>query len=225
MTPESAGDPELRFDATPDADAAAPACARCRRGIEAAYYDAGGAIVCEGCKSALEAEAVAGSAGGRLSRALLYGLGGAVAGAVLYYAILALTGYEIGLVAIAVGWMVGRAVQIGSRHRGGRIYQAIAVGLTYIAIVSTYIPYIVGGIEEVPVSAGGAGLLGLAMGIGMLLVLAMAAPFLAGLENIVGLLIIGFALWQAWQMNRRVPLVITGPYAVGGARAMVAGES
>lgn len=266
MSPESASEPvepELRFDDVPGGVAAAPSCARCAQGIDAEYYEVGGAIVCPACKSALEAEANAGSAGGRLSRALLYGLGGAAAGAALYYAIVALTGYEIGLVAIAVGWMVGRAVQLGSRHRGGRVYQAIAVGLTYIAIVSTYVPYIIDAMEETPAasaSAGdstsvanrlarpesaedaapalsdaaadgtteasaGFGIAQLVMGVGILLLIAMAAPFLAGLENIIGLLIIGFALWQAWQMNRRAPLVITGPYAVGGPRTITPQES
>ena len=28
-------------------------------------------------------------------------------------------------------------------------------------------------------------------------------PFLAGAENIIGLLIIAFALWEAWKFNAR----------------------
>ncbi|HEU4828187.1 MAG TPA: hypothetical protein VFT04_03225, partial [Gemmatimonadales bacterium] len=146
----------------------------------------------------------------------LYGLGGAVAGAALYYAILAITGYEIGLVAIAVGWLVGRAVQLGARNRGGWLYQGLAVILTYLAIVSTYIPYILEGV------AGGAeaSSIGIA-GYATLLLISIAAPFLAGIENIIGLLIIGFALWQAWHMNAPRRLAITGPYAVAGARAEV----
>ena len=39
-----------------------------------------------------------------------------------------------------------------------------------------------------------------------------AAPFLGGFENIPGILIIGFALWEAWKMNRRVPLQVEGPF-------------
>lgn len=213
-------EPELRFDVAADGPGAAPSCARCSQAITSEYFEAGGAIVCPACRDALQAEQASGSAGGRLSRAMLYGLGGAVAGAALYYAILAITGYEIGLVAIAVGWLVGRAVQLGSQHKGGWLYQGLAVVLTYLAIVSTYIPYILEGVtgETSLASVDVAGYV-------TLLLVSIAAPFLAGIENVIGLLIIGFALWQAWHMNRRVPLVFTGPYAVGRARALDAGAA
>lgn len=216
MYPESASerlDTDLRFDEAPTDAPAAPTCARCGQAIESEYFEVAGAIVCQACSAALASEIDEGSPGGRFTRALVYGFGGAAAGAALYYGIVALTGYEIGLVAIAVGWLVGRAVQLGSRHRGGRVYQILAVGLTYVAIVSTYIPYILD-------AFGGSPDVGLGPLEGAVILLtALAAPFLAGLKNIIGLLIIGFALWQAWQMNARRPLVISGPYAVGGARA------
>ena len=47
------------------------------------------------------------------------------------------------LIAILVGWMVGRAVSVGSEHRGGWLYQVMAVGFTYMAISTSYIPQIV----------------------------------------------------------------------------------
>jgi hypothetical protein len=62
------------------------------------------------------------------------------------------------------------------------------------------------------------------VGIVVLLALAAAAPFLAGFENVIGLVIIGFALYQAWQMNRRVPMTINGPYAVGRAQGVSGSE-
>jgi hypothetical protein len=37
-------------------------------------------------------------------------------------------------------------------------------------------------------------------------------PFLAGFENIIGILIIGFALWQAFRMNARVKIELQGPF-------------
>ena len=211
MPQESASEPlepELRFD-TVEAAPAIPACARCSREIASEYHEVNGAIICPDCRAQLEAAAESGSGAGRLSRAAVFGLVGAIAGAALYYAILAITGYEIGLVAIAVGWLVGRAVQLGSGHRGGRACQVLAVLLTYLAIVSTYIPFILGGRIEIASVAGA----------GRLLLFAMAAPFLAGFENLIGILIIGFALWQAWHMNGRAALVFSGPYAVGAPRA------
>lgn len=233
----------LRFD-EPAAGAGAPICGRCQALIADAYYEVNGHVVCAGCKAALE-QSPTGSGASRMLRATAFGLGGAIVGAGVYYAILAVTGYEIGLVAIAVGWLVGRGVQKGSDGRGGWAYQALAVGLTYLAIVSTYVPFIVKAMTgdeakasaaapapaaradtvsanatpnaadtaesaQAAVSAGE-----FAVGVVALLALAAAAPFLAGFENVLGILIIGFALYQAWQMNRRVPMTINGPYAVG----------
>jgi hypothetical protein len=53
--------------------------------------------------------------------------------------------------------------------------------------------------------------------VGFLLAFAMAAPFLGGFENIIGIFIIGFALWEAWKINRRTPMQIEGPFRLGAA--------
>jgi hypothetical protein len=201
---------EIRFDTAAAAPPAAPACGSCGQPIATTYHEINGAVICPGCRAALESQASAGSASGRFATAAAYGLGAAAVGAGLYYAVVALTGYEIGLIAIAVGWLVGRAVQLGSRSRGGWAYQGLAVVLTYLAIVTTYVPYILESVDQGAL-AGTAGSL-------VVLVVAVAAPFLAGPENILGLLIIGFALYQAWRMNARAPLVFTGPYALGTPR-------
>lgn len=194
----------LQFDAAePKGQAAALACANCGAAISDAYHMLNQTVLCERCRRALEAQLAAGGAAGKLGRALLYGLVGAALGAAVYYAVLAITNLEIGLIAILVGWLVGRAVRRGSGGFGGRRYQLLAVGLTYLAIVSTYIPFIGRGADpDVPVV--------------VLLVVAVIAPFLAGFKNIIGLLIIGFALYQAWIMNRKATLVFSGPFKVGG---------
>jgi hypothetical protein len=41
-------------------------------------------------------------------------------------------------------------------------------------------------------------------------------PVIVGFQQPIGLFIIGFALWEAWKINRRVRLEITGPYSMGG---------
>ncbi len=131
---------DLTFDQpAPDAGQA-PSCTVCGTAIPDRYFLAGQQVVCASCRKKLEDELSGRYASGGLARALLFGLVAAAAGSALYYAILALSGYEIGLVAIAVGWMVGRAVFVGSGKRGGRVYQVAAVLLTYFAIVTTYIP-------------------------------------------------------------------------------------
>jgi hypothetical protein len=80
------------------------------------------------------------------------------------------------------------------------------VFLTYTAIISTYVPLIANSIVE----GGTPSLLVYAVAF----VISYAAPFLMGFQNIIGLLIIGFGLWEAWKFNRRVDAVITGPYTV-----------
>jgi len=48
----------------------------------------------------------------------------------------------------------------------------------------------------------------------LLYAVAFAAPFLMGIENLIGILIIGFAVHQAWRMNARRVLDIKGPFRV-----------
>jgi hypothetical protein len=81
-------------------------------------------------------------------RAAAFGLGAAIAGAILYYAVIAITGWEIGLVAIVIGFMVGYAVRRGTRGVGGRRYQMLAVGLTYFAVGLAYAPLAFKGFME-----------------------------------------------------------------------------
>ena len=239
----------LRFDEpAPVEGAQAPACTQCSTSIRTSYYELGGHVFCPACKGRFETELSRGSGAGRFARAAAFGLGAAAVGAGIYYAILVLTGYEVGLVAILVGWFVGQAVHRGGGGRGGWAYQSLAVGLTYFAIVSTYIPMIVKGINEKPAAAAAAApapstpstdapsattdapsapsnvkvqqvsLGGVALGVGALLLIAAAAPFLAGFQNILGVLIISFGLYQAWKLNRKVVLAFNGPYAVAAAR-------
>lgn len=61
--------------------------------------------------------------------------------------------------------------------------------------------------DRTPPSAGE-----LLLGLAFLVGIAMAAPFLQGAENVIGLLIISFGLWQAWKLNAAVPLAIEGPF-------------
>ena len=79
---------------------------------------------------------------GRFVKASLLGLGAGLVGAMVWYAIRVVTNYDIGLVAILVGYAVGKTVRHGSGGWGGRGYQVLAVLLTYISIAATYIPVV-----------------------------------------------------------------------------------
>lgn len=116
-------------------------CANCGEPVRGAYYQLKGAVICLGCRRRMIE--VSGSPMGRFLRATLFGVGAAALGAGIWYGVSKVTGYEFGLVAIVIGLLVGGAVRIGSRRRGGWLYQALAMFLTYASIVSTYVPYIV----------------------------------------------------------------------------------
>lgn len=76
----------------------------------------------------------------RLVRAVLFGLVGFAIGLTLYAAFVIITGISIGYAALAVGWIVGKAVLLGSGGVGGRKYQIAAVLLTYAAVSMAVIP-------------------------------------------------------------------------------------
>ena len=247
--------PDLQFDrAQFDGAASPPGCAVCHTPLHGSYFEVNGHTVCEACCYKLREAEPTGSRAGRALRAISGGVGAGLAGAVLYWLILAFTGYEFSLIAIVVGYGVGRGVRWGSGGRGGRAYQALAVALTYLAIVSAYVPLMVTEIMKqkpaaqtqaaapegtvVPASAsnetsnaeppaenGKSGSIGgLLLGLGFLLLLACAAPFLAGFQNIIGLVIIGIGMYQAWKLTRRVPLVITGPHTLAVSTAATVGQ-
>lgn len=237
-------DGPLQFDrAEYDHPPSSPSCERCEQQLTQAYYQVNGQVVCPGCVEQLRAKQTGGSPAGRVVRSVAAGFGAAVLGAVLYYAISALTGYEFGLIAIVVGFAVGAAVRWGSNGRGGWAYQTLAIVLTYLAIVGTYIPPIVGGLRNAQV-AGATGTqvsgasasdqtapsavteaaptAGQAMvAFVLLLLLACAAPFLAGFQNVIGIIIIGIGLYEAWKLNRRRPFDISGPHPVATTAAGV----
>jgi hypothetical protein len=249
------GEPVLRFDRAEFAGGNEPArCAACNEPLADSYFDVNGAMTCASCRAGLEAASSLGSPATRFMRSLAAGVGAAAVGAGIYYGVRALTGgYEFGLIAILVGLMVGGAVRWGSHARGGWFYQALAIGLTYLSVVSTYAPFVVEAFSEldeetpaataeaattVPAAATTAAspagtataaraelakdgiekttpapptAAELALGLGVIGFIFLAAPFLAGFENFMGWIILGIALYEAWKINRRRPLVISGP--------------
>jgi len=124
----------LQFDTAVPSGTPASNCVACKRPIGDSYYTAGKAIVCESCKTRIETTPRPVTTPAHIVRATVFGIGGAIAGAAVYFGVLALINIEIGLVAIAVGWLVGRAMQLGSGGQRGRPFQIIALILTYLGI-------------------------------------------------------------------------------------------
>ena len=220
----------------------ATTCGACATPLTTEYFEANGVTVCRACCEQMRAVGTAGNSATRALRAFGAGLAAAIAGAVLYYAILAITGYEFGLIAIVVGMAVGKAVNWGAHGRGGWRYQTMAIVLTYVAIVSSYVPLIFAEIGKeaaatesaAPAKAGVTtasetasaaaepspdapqALVALVIFTGLVL----ALPFLAGAENIIGLIIIGIGLYEAWKFNRKSNVSITGPHAIATPQAV-----
>ena len=241
-------------------------CAMCAKPLERRYYQVNGQAVCTTCCLRLRTSMEGGSRMKRGMKAILFGVGAAAVGTFLYWAILALTGYEFALIAIVVGLLVGKAVNLGGDGRGGWRYQTLAMALTYLSIVSAYVPLMIAEIRKEPAASEqsenaqdatqaasptgvasdapvalatpvslndgtapangdttlepqqvslGQGLFAL----GMLIAFICAAPFLAGFENIIGIVIIGIGLYEAWKLNRRQELVITGPHTIAAPMA------
>jgi hypothetical protein len=212
------------------ADDGSPRCVVCKRPTGSTYFHARGMVVCPGCAEQIRAVQQAPPAIS-LGRAALYGGGAALAGCLLYAAVAILLNMEIGLIAILVGYMVGRAIRHASHGRGGRAQQVLAVALTYFAITTSYIPvYVYHAVKEsraaAPRQADVAPAVAENVPVGAtvvyLLMLAAVAPFLrlgsSGLSGLIGLFIIFIGLQRAWRLSGRSEIPILGPYPVEAAQ-------
>jgi len=199
------GSDPLQFDRV-EKPAATAACANCKRPLGATYYQANGFVICESCRTVIEEQWNANSSVSRFPVAVLWGVGAAALGAGLYFGFTAIAKFELSLIAIAVGYIVGRAVRAGSGGRGGVPYQLLAVFLTYSAIVFSYGFLIVRDSDAIALNS-----------FISLIPLLYTLPFQNVGGNILGLVIIGIGLYEAWVLNKPATLTITGPYQVGAA--------
>ena len=236
---ETSSSSPLNFDEALPVDGAVPqkSCSICGVSPLDMYYVASGDVVCSDCAQEIAQKKPPEPGISGLGRALLYGSGAALLGTILYYAVLALTGVEIGFLAVIVGWLVGRAVRKGGRECGGWKLQTMAVALTYCSIIGSYVPLVIkaaaqqmekkqSSAKDVSKGAQAAQVdtakkaappppitaVGLLAGLLIFAALMLAMPFLAGLENILGLFIIGLGLWEAWRINRKPVLMPAGPF-------------
>ncbi|HET7169415.1 MAG TPA: hypothetical protein VFI69_09440 [Candidatus Limnocylindrales bacterium] len=83
----------------------------------------------------------AGPAGGAdVLGGLLVGALAAIVASAVWYGVVAVTNYQVGIVAIAVGFLVGQGVVLGARRHGHVALVAISVVLTLLALaISEYL--------------------------------------------------------------------------------------
>lgn len=193
MTP----DEPLQFDTAAPTGAPSTSCAVCKQPVGNAYYTAGKAIICASCKSQIETAPPRPVTPPQILRSILFGCGGALLGAAVYYGVRVILHAEVGIVAIAVGWLVGRGVQLGAQGQRGRPFQIMALVLTYVGIALGYAP-------------------GIANGVVMALELPIMATFESGAGGALTGIIIAVGLAQAWTMNRDLGKpTFHGPFRVG----------
>lgn len=189
-------------------------CVACKQPILDRYFSARGQTVCQSCRDRISGQLAA--AAGNLPQSIVFGIGGAIAGSAIYFAVAAIANVEIGLVAIAAGWLVGRAMQLGAGGAGGSSLQIIAAGLTYLSVAAAYLAVRVHAAVEAfgvtPMAAVSAITSGSALK-------AMALPITENLADLpmgaLGLLIVGVGVYQAWRMTAKVELTFEGPFTVG----------
>jgi len=206
-------------------------CVLCSGAIGSSYFQLAGQTVCPTCAEKARA------AKSNLGRGVLYGVGAALACSACYAIITIVTGLQLAIASIAVGFLVGRAVRIGSGS-GGRRLQILAVALTYLSITTSYVPLLVKDLgenaqsksqatsgktpqaepaevktkETVAPSVGG-----FLLALGIMVGIAFISPFLGlagGVGGIIGIAIIYFGLMQAWKQTAGSPHVLTGPFTL-----------
>jgi hypothetical protein len=243
---------ELQFDrVVPESGAAvAPdrpsvVCAGCHRSIATEYYDVNGQTFCGHCRSIVEAHAETPRGLGPFLIAGLFGLGAGIAGAIIYYAVMAILHLEIGIVAILIGYMVGYSVRKGLRGRGGLRFQILAAALTYASVAFAYTPIVVksaidaekraqqaqnkdaGSTDAVAESTTRRGspapsgrlLVALLFALGLILALPVMVVVGSLPSGLISAFIIFIGMRQAWRMTGALSLNVLGPYRVGTASA------
>lgn len=214
------------------------ACRACGQKISGAHYRVNGVPACASCTQRLREQLPADSHQAFV-RALLFGIGGAILGFAIYVGFALATGWMVGYVSLAVGYLVGKGMVMGSRGVGGRRYQVVAIVLTYMAVSLAAIPIAISAhlkhrsaeqhaqsstapaptaapkqAQASPVGPTPARHPSGARIAGVLVLLGLASPFLElsdPMHGVIGLIILLVGLQIAWRITAARKLDIVGP--------------
>lgn len=152
---------------------------------------------CEDCLSEINKELENQTQNPNMLGAIFLGLAAAITGGLGWFLLTILINKSFGYAAIALGWLIGYAVCLGSGNKKGFKLQVIAAILTTLSlIISEFMIYLhfVGQAPEINVSAPI-----------LLTYLALSGKFLFAIENFakdmispIGLLIWGIGIWFAY---------------------------
>jgi len=204
-------------------------CKSCGQKISGEYYRVNGAPTCANCAQRIK-EQMPRDSHKSFVRGVLFGVGGAILGLGIYVAFALGTGWIVGYVSLAVGYIVGKAIVLGSRGVGGRRYQVAAVLLTYIAVSLAAVPIAISqhmkqtsvqrhaqvndSATARPDSAARAPRTSLARAVGVLALIGLASPFLKladPVRGIIGLIILLVGIRIAWTITASRQVNISGP--------------
>ena len=202
---------------------AATVCKSCEKSISGAYYRVNGVPVCGSCVQRIKDQAPVDSHSAFV-RGICFGIGGAILGLALYAGFALATGWIVGFVSLAVGYIVGKAIVFGSRGAGGRRYQIAAVLLTYIAVSMAAVPIAISQQMKQrsaqqqaqagdPTSAAKPRMSPL-KALGVLTMVGLASPFLDlsnPMQGVIGLIILVVGLRIAWRLTGGRAVSIVGP--------------
>lgn len=194
---------------------AGPACALCKTGLVGEYFQAGAAALCPSCAQVVRQGPAKSGGFVRAMKATAFGFAFGLVGALFYAAVLYGAHIQAALITIGIGWLVGRGVMVGCEHRGGVGYQILAAVMTYLLCTEALAPSIYSGLMT------GADQPNAALAWILSIALAPAAPFLGDFDPL-GLLILGFGVWQGWKSPRAVDVVVSGPFQIAPASAYAA---
>jgi hypothetical protein len=201
----------------------AAVCKSCGKSLAGAYYRVNDVPVCGNCTQRIKDQMPVDSRVA-LVRGTLFGVGGAILGLALYVGFALATGWIVGFVSLAVGYIVGKAIMLGSGGVGGRRYQVVAVLLTYIAVSMAAVPIAISqqmkqrsaqrlARASDPATAAEPKMRPL-RALGVLTVIGLASPFL-DLSNpthgVIGLIILFVGIRIAWRLTAGSVAIITGP--------------
>jgi hypothetical protein len=207
-------------------------CKACGNLINGAYYQVNGAKICSTCAQQIK-DKIPRDSHTAFGRGVVFGIGGAVLGLGIYVGFALATGLIAGLISLAVGFIVGKAIIMGSGGVGGRRYQVAAVLLTYIAVSLAAVPIALSQhmkqrsaqaqaqASEPPTNAPNVNdsrsnppKMSPAKAVGMLALLGLASPFLAlshPMQGMIGLIILFVGVRIAWRITASRQVSISGP--------------
>jgi hypothetical protein len=215
-------------------------CQFCRQPLGHRYYRLNTGMACAACGERAQHELPKDSHT-LFTRGLIFGIGGAILGLIIYALFAITTGLMIGYVSLAVGYIVGRAVKMGSRGAGGRKYQIAAVALTYAAVSLAAVPIYISfyaknrkahaaQVQHQPASDTGqtsdaeqaqapqprAQRMGVGSALLQLAFVGLASPFVElasdPFHGLIGLVILFVGIRIAWKMAAGTETQIYGPF-------------